>query len=633
MGGQFLDEVFALGNTSLRETWERPRNLLAFWAPLIGVPVALVGLLVLYAWAAGIGVITTFGAGLASMKPNTAFCLVLAGTTLALNSKFFAPYKFRRAQMLLAGVMLTLATATYFEIFLDVDLGIDNIFYVAESLRGSSGRMSDMAAVQFVLVGVALMLLLTYRKQHTMFAGSMVAASFLISVFAIVSFWLESHVLYRQPNQSMAVHTALSFLALSLGVIGVVIAANWKAYGVVDVKIMRLGLVLWGIAAAVELVSAYFVLRITTSNDVVLFTILVFKFVIMIILFAAVVAAGVVLMSFASREQEELRERLVANERMFREAFMNARQGIEVVRRDGSRVDINRRACEIFGRSREELLREPVWDSTKDSDIGVGKISFARLAGGEIDSYEREKRIIRGDGEERWVRAIAGRGIESNDHEATFVIIIEDIQKAKDAEQARDLLIGEINHRVKNTLAVIQGMIGKLQLTHVTADELATALTGRIANLGASYDLLNRKDWSEPALAEVFNEAMRSGFDVYRDRFDCRFAPAKVNSQAAIYLGLIFHELITNSVKYGALQSDAGHVDIVSTTENRDGQIWGTVTWTERGGPKVEPPKTKGFGSFVLEKGVSFGLSGTCEQDFSPDGLKVTWRFPVGVAE
>lgn len=635
MHARFLDDVFGVSGLPLSETWTRPRNLLAFYAPLLGAGVAVFGLLVILAWTLNFSWLISLGFRSSPMQPQTALAFVLAGSGFALNTKFLPPFKFRRLQFILAGPVLLICFLSLLENFYGADFGLAHLFPVADALVPLNGPMANLTALTLLMLGAAQLLLLTYRRVPTTIAGGIAAAVLLISIFALAGYGLRGQDLQRIHSvQAISLHSAICFFLFSLGTIGLVVAANWRSYGKVDVRIARFGLALWLIASIIELFSAQFVLRISNADNVVLFALLVFKFLIMVVLFAAVVSAGVVLMSISSQEQETLKARLVENERMFRTTFQNARQGIQVLRADGTRVDVNLRACEIFGRSRDELLGHTIWESTKLSDVADGQTHLARLAAGEIASYEREKRIVRGDGEERWVKVIATTGAVAKDDEKTFVVVIDDIQKAKDAEQARDLLMGEMNHRVKNTLAVIQGMIGKLKNSNVTAEDMATSLLSRITNLGASYDLLNRKDWNEPSLLEIYDEALRVGFDHCRDRIDSSLENTKVDSQAAVYLGMIFHELMTNSTKYGAFSNSKGRVKLVSSTEVRDdGKIWVTASWTESDGPPVSPPTSEGFGSFVLQRGVSFGLRGVCDVDYAKDGLHVTWSFPASLAD
>ena len=198
------------------------------------------------------------------------------------------------------------------------------------------------------------------------------------------------------------------------------------------------------------------------------------------------------------------------------------------------------------------------------------------------------------------------------------------------AERQQKLLLDELNHRVKNTLATVQAIAD--QTLRNTGDPAAfrEAFESRLMALSATHDLLTAANWRSASLREVAHIEFRPyGAERYRlSGPDVALPPAQ-----AVALGLLFHELATNAAKYGALGAADGLVEVVWTladgagADSAGGPLL-TVNWREHDGPPVLPPTRRGFGSRLIERSLA-PLGGTAALDFAPDGLRCTIRLPL----
>lgn len=249
---------------------------------------------------------------------------------------------------------------------------------------------------------------------------------------------------------------------------------------------------------------------------------------------------------------------------------------------------------------------------------------LARVIARGEERPELELLYARPDGREVWLRLI---GAPIRDAEGTLlgaVVACVDIDRERrDAEALRGqearqrLLINELNHRVKNTLATVQSMI--LQSLRGTADaeEVRVRLLGRVFALAAAHDVLTRTTWEGAPLRDVLEGAIAPlrPADPARIGFD---GPAVLlPPRAVLALSLAIHELAANAAKHGALSQEGGSVQL--SWRHDDGVL--RLRWAERGGPPVAPPTHHGFGSRLIERGLAHELGGGATLEFLPDGL------------
>ncbi len=204
-----------------------------------------------------------------------------------------------------------------------------------------------------------------------------------------------------------------------------------------------------------------------------------------------------------------------------------------------------------------------------------------------------------------------------------------DITERKEGEAHLRLLMRELTHRSKNLLAVIQAMARQTARHVGSIDGFLTQFGARLQALATSHDLLVQESWYGVSLDEL----VRSQLGHYLDRVDTQVSlngPTVVlKPEAAQSLGLALHELATNAAKYGALSVPKGHVSIrwkrLPATEGHGVEI----CWDEECGPKVKPPKQRGFGSMVIEQNLTRSLDAEVTMDFSPAGVRCRVIIPV----
>lgn len=245
---------------------------------------------------------------------------------------------------------------------------------------------------------------------------------------------------------------------------------------------------------------------------------------------------------------------------------------------------------------------------------------------GIVGAYEIDFRIMVGD-EIRWISA-RGIGDDAALHEGQMFGVFLDVTGRKQAEEGNELLAGEMSHRVKNLLAIAMGLTNITSQSTTTAKEMAQELTGRLAALGRAHDLVRPIPGNQghAALLGDLLSVLLSPYEdlgAFKGRIRVAVPRMGVGEAAATALSLIFHELATNSLKYGALSMDTGTLDLSGSTN--DDEV--TLTWTERGGPAVESQiGVEGFGSKLLNRSVSGQLGGRITYDWSPDGVVVVLK-------
>lgn len=190
------------------------------------------------------------------------------------------------------------------------------------------------------------------------------------------------------------------------------------------------------------------------------------------------------------------------------------------------------------------------------------------------------------------------------------------VERAR-AEQHQLLLINELNHRVKNTLASVQGIAFQTLRGDVSLAEARARFEARLMALSGAHNLLTEENWGGASLERLVKDSI-GHLAGESARFDIEGDPLKLAPRAALALAMALHELGTNASKYGALSSEAGRVSIRWTmVEDRLG-----LEWRESGGPPVEAPTRRGFGSRLIERGLAADLGGTASLHYERAGLR-----------
>lgn len=194
-----------------------------------------------------------------------------------------------------------------------------------------------------------------------------------------------------------------------------------------------------------------------------------------------------------------------------------------------------------------------------------------------------------------------------------------DITERKRSEEHRRLLVKELNHRVKNTLAVVQSIATQTLRGADSLPEASTALIGRLISLAKAHDILTEENWSGADMIDVVAATLGAHADLAR--FEISGKSVLLAPSLALSLSMAFHELTTNAIKYGALSNGTGTVSLSWFVDENDGGRNLHVEWRERGGPPVVPTEHRGFGSRMLKRVLSTEPGGKVEIRMEPGGL------------
>ena len=204
--------------------------------------------------------------------------------------------------------------------------------------------------------------------------------------------------------------------------------------------------------------------------------------------------------------------------------------------------------------------------------------------------------------------------------------IARDIREKKRAEEIRELLLNEIKHRVKNTLASVQAMA--MQTFKSATPEEHEAYSARLQAMSEAHDLLTQKSWQPVAMADIAERALLPFSDGREGRVSAAGPTIELPPNKALLISMVLHELGTNAVKYGALSEPNGAIALIWTKGSLKGAPVLEFCWKESGGPIVVPPSRKGFGSRMIERALSAD-GGSSRLAFETGGVICEVRMPV----
>ena len=283
----------------------------------------------------------------------------------------------------------------------------------------------------------------------------------------------------------------------------------------------------------------------------------------------------------------------------------------------------------VWGIPPESLFSEQTaWlDTVHPEDHARVREAFYHRALAE-NRYDVEYRILRPDGSVRWIhdRGKPVAGPEDGGPPGRLAGLATDVTARHEAEERRRLLVAELNHRVKNTLATVQSLARQTGRAAASPAEFTAAFEGRLLALARAHDLLTREDWRGATVADVVGEALAPHLAC--GRVSLAGPRLRIGPREAVALAMALGELATNAAKHGALSAEGGRVAVSWRAEADGGG--GVLSWEEAGGPPVAaPPSRRGFGLRLLSQGLRQDLHAAAELDFAPGGLRCAIRFPA----
>jgi len=253
-------------------------------------------------------------------------------------------------------------------------------------------------------------------------------------------------------------------------------------------------------------------------------------------------------------------------------------------------------------------------------DIGELRKAMAQFAKG-VTSYEAEFRILRPDGEVRWCVGTAATTADKGGRVVRVSGVTVDITERKHAEARQNLLAREVDHRAKNALALAQSIVRLTRGDNVKA--YVRAVEGRISALARVHTILSLSSWQGAKIGKLVDEELAPY--AMGDQIALRGSEVQLQPATAQTLALALHELVTNSAKYGALSTLAGRLSL-SWDIQADTLM---LAWEESGGPLVEEPASRGFGTRSVIASIESQLGGKAEFDWRAEGLICRLSVPL----
>jgi two-component system CheB/CheR fusion protein len=240
-----------------------------------------------------------------------------------------------------------------------------------------------------------------------------------------------------------------------------------------------------------------------------------------------------------------------------------------------------------------------------------------------------EGRLLRADGSYVSVALSASPLFNKAGEIRGAIAAIADISQRKLAELHQQLLVNELNHRVKNMLATVQAVASQSFRNAGSMAQARGAFEQRLMALSIAHDMLTRENWEAVGLTEIVSGFMAAHCAVDHGQYTADGPEVRISPKSALALSMALHELGTNALKYGALSTKAGHVSILWTVTKPVPDQRLLMSWVETGGPSVAPPKKRGFGTRMIERGLAQDLGGQVILDFAETGIVCTIDAPL----
>jgi len=357
---------------------------------------------------------------------------------------------------------------------------------------------------------------------------------------------------------------------------------------------------------------------------------------------AAAGAAGILGVSLAHRRLIQARraaadaaDRAVAlerTERRFRGLLEGAPDAIVISDAENRILLLNAEAERLFGYPRHELIGRSMDmlmpERFRDRHAAHIRAYFARPTtrrmGDGANMFGRRR-----DGSEFPIET--NLSLLSDRGEGLVTSVIRDLTLRREVQEREALLMRELNHRVKNTLASVQSIVAQTLRSSPTPEAFSAAVQARVAALSQSHDVLTRNDWAGATVKEVVDEQL-SPYAGEGAPFRLEGSEVMLRPNRAVTLGMVVGELATNAAKFGAL-SAGGSVAVQWSVFSTPGGPRLRLVWCERGGPPVKAPAQEGFGTRLVKRSLAAGLQGTAELDYAEAGLTVVLEFPLAEGE
>jgi PAS domain S-box-containing protein len=326
---------------------------------------------------------------------------------------------------------------------------------------------------------------------------------------------------------------------------------------------------------------------------------------------------------------ERSRRLALEQEQRVAATYEHAAIGISEVAPHGSFLRVNEAICAITGYSRDDLLASKLFRHTHPDDADPDREAFRKQVAGDLDFYSVEKRFFRKDGRLIWL-SVRSSPVRADDGHLLYVVrVVQDITERKASERRQKLLMDELNHRVKNTLATVQSLATQTARAAPTPAAFRERFEGRLIALSKAHDQLTVHHWESADLRDLLSGSLAPYVGTGPERIVLRGEDIELRPRAVLTLAMAFHELTTNAAKYGALSAAGGRIEIRWQPVDGDGRQQLKIDWIEQGGPPVAEPQQRGFGSKLIEGSIAAELGGRARLAYKPDGLHCEIVIPL----
>lgn len=272
---------------------------------------------------------------------------------------------------------------------------------------------------------------------------------------------------------------------------------------------------------------------------------------------------------------------------------------------------------------RKEVSRTITWAGDPTKPVTVGPMG-TRLT--PRQSFEIWRETVKG-------QSLPWSAADVRIAESLRVSLLEVILRLSDlteiererAQQRQELLIAELNHRIRNILGLIRGVISQSRSNSLTVDDFMNVVGGRIQALARAHDQITSENRTPTSLRNLVTAGAGAYLNGVTSRLRFTGDDALLEPQAFTTIALVIHELITNSAKHGALSDNRGYVTL-DTSFDQIGRL--TIDWQDHEGPPVKPPSRRGFGSTIIERSIPHDLGGEASVEYRPDGLVARFVIP-----
>ncbi|HMK39999.1 MAG TPA: HWE histidine kinase domain-containing protein [Methyloceanibacter sp.] len=608
---------------------ERMSLLLARCAALM---VIAIGALVLAAWRIGTPGVAESLPSLAGMTPNASVATIAAG--IALFCFTFRPL--RPLARLIGFALVFLGLLVLCEDLLGFDLGLDHALFPSTSPDDAAlphARMAPGITGSLILFGLALL----YAKRG--WASSAFSQVVTIIVLAQVLIVLAGYAYgvatyyYPFPFTSMSIYGAASAFLLAFGLIA---ASPEYGVGAAIVEQSPAGEMLRRLLPGIlvlPLVIGWFAHQAeahTYYDSAATLAIFAVASILVLAVFAWTTIGAV---RRADRDRNAALMELRGQREWLSTTLGSIGDGVIATDPSGSVLLLNRIAEQMTGWSVAEARGRPIWEVFRVIDANTRKPvddpALKALRERAVTRLESGALLVTRDEREIPVEHSGAPILGFDGSLAGAVLIFRDVTERRRTAQRQSMLVGELNHRVKNALAIVQSLVqaSLRQATSRPAQAMAQTLAERLQALHRAHDLLLESQWSGASLKAMVERELdpykrEDGPKILIKGPDVLLPPASTS-----ILAMTLHELATNAVKYGALSQNNGQLAISWKTARGNRLM---LTWEERGSLHPVPTKRgSGFGMQLIDKGIRHNLGGETKVEFRPAGLYVEMNVPL----